>query len=96
MGWPIIPEFPSGYFENKTDLILNLLKCYLPDCIIYPQVKMQKCHSFFSWNFSLKGPDGERGSCKATYWLISKRLEFFQTLNKEMTNIDEIFLDADL
>lgn len=92
----LVPEFPEGYFELKTDLILDLFKCYLPNFIIYPQVKIKNLSSHVSWKFSIKSVDGHRGYCCARYWLLSKRLEFFYSVNNERTEIDTLHLEDDL
>lgn len=91
-----LPEFPSGYFESKTDLILDLFKCYLPNFIIYPQVKIKDRSAHISWQFSLKTIEGHRGFCYANYWLLSKRLEFFYTVGAKKIEIDTLHLDTDL
>jgi len=91
-----LPEFPEGYFESKTDLILDLFKCYLPNFIIYPQVNIKNLGAHISWNFSLKSPGGNRGYCYAYYWLLSKRLEFYYVIDKEKVEVDSLFLDNDL
>lgn len=95
-AYPLLPEFPPGYFTSKTDLIFNLLKSYLSDCIIYPQVKIVDCRGYVKWTFSLKKRDGGRGYCYAGYWLMSKRLEFFYSIDNKRIEIDTLHLDADL